>query len=178
MAHRERNAGSKKPSTEHQWVINQASTKHQQVINQASTERQPVINQTSTEHQIDDFLDESGKDASWLTINGPRRVVWLTACRERIRRTCHSVWTGPSKALTGDLSYRADSLPAAHGMRFVRTQRCDREAGGARFVRTQRCDRQAGGMRSRHPSSVRNQGPAKTMTKRTNATMPNGGVRV
>ena len=30
---RERNAGSKKPSTEHQWVVNQASTKHQPVIN-------------------------------------------------------------------------------------------------------------------------------------------------
>jgi len=63
---------------ERQWVINQASTKHQRVINQASTKRQPVINQTSTERQKEDFLDESGKDASWLTINGPRSVVWLT----------------------------------------------------------------------------------------------------
>ena len=58
--------------------VNRSSTKRQPVINQASTERQPVINETSTEHQIGDFLDENGNNATLVAINGTRSMVWLT----------------------------------------------------------------------------------------------------
>ena len=77
---RERNASRKQSanetSTGHQPGVNRSSTK-------ASTERQPVINETSTEHQIGDFFDENGNNATLVAINGTRSMVWLTECRER-----------------------------------------------------------------------------------------------
>ena len=48
---RERNAGSKNPSTEHQWVINQASTERQPSVNETSTKRQRNVNRSSTKRQ-------------------------------------------------------------------------------------------------------------------------------
>ena len=72
--------------------VNRSSTKRQPVINQASTERQPVINETSTEHQIGDFLDENGNNATLVAINGTRSMVWLTGMPGAVRRAFWSTF--------------------------------------------------------------------------------------
>ena len=85
-----------------------------------------MINKTSTERQIEDFLDENRKNVFLVTINGTRRVVWLTGRPCAIFLARRSGWTEPSTALMRELSCRVSSLAAAFKMRSMQTQRCDR----------------------------------------------------
>jgi len=148
--------------------INGSSTKRQRNVNQASTKRQPSVNGTSTGHQP----NVNGTSNRRLSRREQRRRFLAdhprTAQSGLVDQSAMSGYaeratlSGPDHQMRGHETFRAVRTPYLLCTGCVP---CERNGALGRQVGRVSCERNGiigrQVMRSRHPSSVRNQGRSK-----------------